>query len=101
MTRTDTDQTPTVVVQLEGGIPEHVADYAREKIGQLTRYAHRPVLLIKVRLTRVGHRNNTQISAQAIVDINGNPLVSHAVGTTGQETVDLLQAKLRDQLGHL
>ncbi|MET0135584.1 MAG: hypothetical protein ABW215_18550 [Kibdelosporangium sp.] len=101
MTRSHTDQDPAVLVELEGGIPEPVADYARAKIGQLTRYAHRPVLLIKVRLTRVAHRADAKISAQAIVDINGHPLVSHAVGTTGQEAVDLLQAKLRNQLGHL
>ncbi|OBH89900.1 HPF/RaiA family ribosome-associated protein [Mycobacterium scrofulaceum] len=75
------------------------AEYARRKIGDLTRYAGRPVLHARVRLTR--HRDKAvqrPVVAQANLDVDGRPVRAQVQADTAREAVDLLAARLRRRL---
>lgn len=74
-------------------------EYARRKIGELTRYASRPVLHARVRLTR--HRDpavQRPVVAQANLDVDGRPVRAQVQADTAREAVDLLAARLRRRL---
>ncbi|OBG61809.1 HPF/RaiA family ribosome-associated protein [Mycobacterium sp. E735] len=75
------------------------AEYARRKIGELTRYTSRPVLHARVRLTR--HRDpavQRPVVAQANLDVDGRPVRAQVQADTAWEAVDLLAARLRRRL---
>ncbi|ORB74377.1 ribosome hibernation promotion factor [Mycobacterium scrofulaceum] len=72
------------------------AEYARAKIGEITRHAGRPVLHARVRLTR--HRDpavRRPVVAQANLDVDGRPVRAQVQADTAREAVDLLAARLR------
>ncbi|MCE7004652.1 hypothetical protein LWC34_17735 [Kibdelosporangium philippinense] len=95
-----TDQ-PNVQIELAGSIPADAADYAKDKVLHLVKYARRPILFVKVRLMAAGHGNNKNVVAHANLDVSGTPVISHSVGETTTEAVDLLQDKLRGRLGRM
>lgn len=75
------------------------AEYARRKIGELTRYASRPVLHARVRLTR--HRDpavQRPVVAQANLDVGGRLVRAQVQADTAREAVDLVAARLRRRL---
>ncbi|GAA4542371.1 HPF/RaiA family ribosome-associated protein [Mycobacterium paraffinicum] len=75
------------------------AEYARTKVGELTRYASRPVRHARVRLTR--HRDpavQRPVVAQANLDVDGRPVRAQVQADTARESVDLLVARLRRRL---
>jgi ribosome-associated translation inhibitor RaiA len=72
------------------------AEYARTKIGELTRYTSRPVLHARVKLTR--NRDpavQRPVVAQANLDVDGRPIRAQVQAETAREAVDLLAARLR------
>lgn len=89
-----TDHKPNVHIELAGGFPAEAADYAADKVLHLLKFARRPVLFVKVRLMSAGR----DVVAQANMDVNGTPVISHSVGRSAAEAVDLLQDKLRGRL---
>jgi hypothetical protein len=101
MRRNKIEQHPTVQIELAKDIPATAEDYAHDKVLQLMKFTHRPVLSIKVRLMSAGHGSHQDVVAHANMDVNGTPLISHSIGHTATEAVDLLQAKLRGQLGRM
>ncbi|OBH30207.1 integrase [Mycobacterium sp. E342] len=75
------------------------AEYARSKVGELTRYASRPVRHARVRLTR--HRDpavQRPVVAQANLDVDGRPVRAQVQADTAREAVDLLAARLHRRL---
>ena len=75
------------------------AEYARSKIGELGRYASRPVLHARVKLSR--HRDpavQRPVVAQANLDVDGRPLRAQVQAETAREAVDLLAARLRRRM---
>lgn len=87
-----------VDVTTRGDLPG-AADYARAKIGQLGRLAHRPVLRARVRVTE--HRDpavERPVVAQGNLDVDGRLVRAQAQGETAQETIDLLESRLRHRL---
>ncbi|OBI13088.1 MULTISPECIES: sigma 54 modulation/S30EA ribosomal C-terminal domain-containing protein [unclassified Mycobacterium] len=75
------------------------AEYARSKVGELARYASRPVRHARVRLTR--HRDpavQRPVVAQANLDVDGRPVRAQVQADTAREAVDLLAARLRRRL---
>ncbi|WP_374022541.1 HPF/RaiA family ribosome-associated protein [Mycobacterium sp. HNNTM2301] len=75
------------------------AEYARRKIGELTRYASRPVLHARVRLTR--HRDpavQRPVVAQVNLDVGGRLIRAQVQADTAREAVDLVAARLRRRL---
>lgn len=96
--RTKPPQDIDVQVTTRDELPA-AAEYARSKIGELTRYASRPVLHARVRLTR--HRDpavQRPVVAQANLDVDGRPVRAQVQADTAREAVDLLAARLRRRL---
>jgi hypothetical protein len=101
MRRAKTDRQPDVQIELAKQLPATAENYARDKVTDLVKYSPKPILFIKVRLMTAGHSGHPDVVAHANVDVNGTPLISHSLGKTATEAVDLLQAKLRGQLGRM
>ncbi len=96
----DSEQIPTIQVTQRGTGNPAEADYAREKIASLPRYANRPVLFVRVTLTRLANPALERPAvAQANLDLNGRLLRAQAARPTMPEAVDELHDRLREQLG--
>ena len=94
-------ETPTVLdVELttHGEFPG-AGHHARDKIGRLGRYTHQPVLSARVKLTRLADPAVPRpVVAQGNLDVNGRLVRAQAAGTTAQEAIDRLEARLRRRL---
>jgi len=87
-----------VEVTTHGQLPG-AEDYARAKIGGLGRLTHEPVLRAHVRLSEHGDPAVARrVVAQANLDVNGRLVRAQVEGTTAQEAIDRLEARLRHQL---
>jgi ribosome-associated translation inhibitor RaiA len=76
-----------------------VDDYAREKIGGLSRFSHQPVLHARVRLTRHADPAVARpVVAQANLDVNGRLVRAQVEDVTAREAIDRLEARLRHRL---
>ena len=78
------------------------AEYARDKIGELTRLTGRPVLHAHVRLTT--HRDpavRRPVVAQANLDVDGRPVRVQVQAENAREAIDLLAARLRRRIEHV
>jgi hypothetical protein len=95
-------RTPAIEVEIDEGIDGHTAadatDYAEKSIGALVKYCSKPLRHARIRITRAPRLIGRSVVAHANLDVDGRPVLAHAVGTTPRETVDLLQANLRAQL---
>lgn len=90
-----------VDVTTHGELPG-IDDYVQEKIGGLSRLAHRPVLYARVRLS--SHADPAvarPVVAQANLDVNGRLVRAQVEGQTAHEAVDRLEARLRHRLEHV
>jgi hypothetical protein len=96
-----TDLQPNVHIELDENIPAYAEGYARAEITDLVRVAPKPILFIKVRLSSSSRHRHPDVTASATVDVNGIPLISHSVGSTPCEAIDLLQGQLRGQLSRM
>ena len=98
---TDAQPVFDVDVTSHGEFPG-AADYARTKIGDLGRLAHRPVLYARVKLAR--HHDpavQNPVVAQGNLDVSGRAVRAEVHGATAREAIDRLEAALRRQLEHL
>jgi len=96
--RTDSPAALDIDVTTHGQLPG-IDDYAREKIGGLTRLTHQPILHARVRLSR--HTDPAvarPVIAQANLDLNGRLVRAQVRGETAREAVDRLEARLRHRL---
>jgi ribosome-associated translation inhibitor RaiA len=77
-------------------------DYAREKIGRLSRLSRQPVLHARVRLSRhVDPAVACPVVAQANLDVNGRLVRAQVHGATAYEAIDRLEARLRHRLARI
>src|SRR5690606_10464120 len=75
------------------------ADYAKEKISSLDRFAHRPIKHAHVKLTRHGNpAQERPVIAQANLDVDGRLIRAQAEGDTAREAIDRLDDRLRRRL---
>ncbi len=81
--------------ELADGVPAEAADYAREKVGALARYAPADVPVATARLDFDGPR---LIVAHGRLDVDGVPVNARAAGETYTEAVDLLHDRLKHRL---
>ncbi|ABL03352.1 sigma 54 modulation/S30EA ribosomal C-terminal domain-containing protein [Mycobacterium ulcerans] len=87
-----------VEVSARGDLPG-AAEYARTKIGQIGRLAHRPVLSARVRISQ--HPDpavSRPVVAQANFNVDGRLVRAQVHGATAQEAIDRLDARLRRRL---
>ncbi|MBU8811357.1 ribosome hibernation promotion factor [Mycolicibacterium goodii] len=99
--RTELPEVMDVDVSTDGALPG-AADYARQKIGGLSRRTHRPVLHARVRLTR--HEDpavERPVIAQANLDVNGRQVRAQVEGLNAREAIDRLEARLRSRLDRI
>ena len=91
-----------VDVVVRGRVPDEAVAYAQRKIAHLVRQAGAPVLFARVKLS---HREDPAIKRPAVVeaalDVNGRLVRAHRAAHAFHEAVDLVEARLRDRLGHL
>lgn len=81
---------------------QDVREYARHKIGQLGRFAPRPVMRAHVKLDWAPDPATERPAlAQAMLDVSGRVIHAQVAARQLDEAVDLLEARLRDRLQHL
>ncbi|WP_099025841.1 ribosome hibernation promotion factor [Mycolicibacterium palauense] len=96
--RQDLSEVVDVEVTIRGNLPG-AADYARAKVGELGRFAHRPVLHAHVKLTELRDPAVEQpVIAQANLDVEGRLVRAQVHGATAYEAIDRLVERLRHRL---
>jgi hypothetical protein len=89
----------TVVTR--GEVSDEAVDYARARIGHLTKLVDEPILFARVKLGMAADPARARPAiAQAMLDVNGRMVRAHVVGHDLHEAVDLLQGRLQDKLEH-
>ncbi|MBI3214467.1 MAG: sigma 54 modulation/S30EA ribosomal C-terminal domain-containing protein [Mycobacterium sp.] len=101
--RDDTEllREPDINITTHGDFPG-AAEYARDKIGELARQAHRPVLRAHIKFVK--HHDpavEQPVVAQANLDVDGQLVRAQVRAATAREAVDRLQARLRRRLEHV
>ncbi len=93
-----TANTLNVQVELGDGVPSPVAGYARRKIRAMARFSPHALRHAHIRIVRATRQSQPSVLAHVSLDVDGTPVVAHAVGSSPWETVDLAQQKLRGRL---
>lgn len=94
----ETESAINVDVTTRGELPG-AADYAKEKLAGLGRFAHRPVRYAHVKLTRQGDpAQQPPVIAQANLDVDGRLVRAEAHGDGAREAIDRLEDRLRSRL---
>lgn len=84
------------------GIPADARIEAERKIRSLSRYAHRPVLHARVRLTRSGDPAlERPVIAQVNLDVDGRLVRAQVAAHSAHEAIDLVHDRMRNRLEHL
>lgn len=91
-----------IEVQVSGELPPGIAEYLEERVRSVLRFAHRPVLYARARVTRHGNPALAHpVLAQANIDVNGQLVRAQVAGGTAHEAVDLLRDRLQRRLQDL
>ena len=76
-----------------------IVDYARRKIGGLGRFSHQPVLVARIRLTKLPDPAvERPMIAQANIDVNGQLVRAQVAACTAREAIDRLETRLRRRM---
>ncbi|KUI34110.1 integrase [Mycobacterium sp. IS-1590] len=96
--RADIESSVHVDVTTRGDLPG-AAEYARGKIEDVSRFAHRPLAHAHVKLTRHGDPElERPVIAQANLDLDGRLVRAQASGDTARDAIDRLGERLGRQL---
>ena len=88
-----------IIIRTSGEISEAECDEAREKIGHLRALAGRPLLFVRVELRmEPDPARQRPAIAKATLDVGGRVVRAHVASTSIRDAIDLLQARLRQQL---
>jgi ribosomal subunit interface protein len=86
-------------VLVRGPVPAGALDYAKDKVEHVAHYANQPVLAARAVLTMAQDPAlERPARAEASLDVSGTQVRAHAVASDMTGAVDLLEAKLRDNL---
>jgi hypothetical protein len=100
--RLDPNPSEIEVLVSGGGIDTAARDHAVRKIRTALGEAGRPVLFAMLRLTTATDpANERPADARLTVDLDGHAIRVQVRARTMDEAVDVLERRLRDQLGHL
>ena len=100
MSEPATASMPDMDVTLQGDFPPGIVEYARKKVAAAVHLASEPVLSVRVRLTMHANPAVAQpVTARANVDVNGRVVHASVAAETARQSVDLLEARLRHELG--
>jgi ribosome-associated translation inhibitor RaiA len=88
-----------VTVSVRGDVGPAEVHYAQRKVARVTELVGEPVLLVRVKLATAGDpARELPALAQAVVDVNGQLIRAHVAAHDVREAIDLLEARLRQQL---
>lgn len=94
--------TSDVRIAARGYIGDKAKQHAREELVKVTRRLHDPILFARVKLTLTDDPANERPAiAQAMLDVNGQPVRAVAHAPSVLQAVDLMCERLRHQLEHL
>jgi ribosome-associated translation inhibitor RaiA len=90
------------VVARDARIGPKAKAYARRKLALLAKVTPAPVLYARVTLGRAADPGVARpVSAKALFDLNGRPVLARVSARRVEEAVDLLEARLSHRLEHL
>ncbi len=91
----------SLLVITRGDVADDARAYAHRRIGAVIEHIDEPILFARVKLTEAPDpaRERPAI-AQVTIDLNGEIVRVQVAGHVMREAVDLLDARLRDKLGH-
>jgi ribosome-associated translation inhibitor RaiA len=93
---------PQVAVQTRGPISPADETYARQKITQLRKFVHGPMLFARIDLAlEANPAHEHPAGVKATIDVKGHVVRAHADASTIREAVDLVEMRLRHQLERL
>jgi hypothetical protein len=93
---------PTVMVATAGDVSERDIELVKDRVVRIAEGLSEPVLLARVKLSVEPDPARARPAvAQASLDVNGTLVRAHVAARTMEEARDLLEHRLRDQLGHL
>ena len=91
-----------IELSVRGDVPDVDRDYAKGKLCAAAKPAPRPILAARLRLVvESDPARSNPASAQASLDIAGHVVRAHAEARTMREATDLLEDRLREQIGRL
>ncbi len=91
-----------VRVVSRGDVGEKQKRHAGEAVAQVTRYVGAPVRFAQVKLTLTGNpANERSATAQAVLDVNGEPVRAAATAASLDVAVERMHERLRHQLEQL
>jgi ribosomal subunit interface protein len=85
------------IVATKGEVSESAKAYATEKLGRALQHAHGPVLLARLKLSRVEDADRSEV-AEATLDLNGRLVRAQVGARRMDEAIDLLSDRLIRQL---
>jgi ribosome-associated translation inhibitor RaiA len=93
---------PQPQVHLHGSIRAGQVEYARRKVAAALAHAPRPVLFVRLNLTRAAAPGLTRPYSVTIhIDLSGVDLHATAAAATFTEAVDLARRRLNTRLGRV
>jgi len=93
--------TPEIALSTRGGIGPAARTYALDRIGKALATIDAPVLHASLRLDRATDpARDRPALARVTVDIDGQIVRAHVAAATFEESIDLLEARLRHRLEH-
>jgi ribosome-associated translation inhibitor RaiA len=92
---------PEIEISTRGGIGPAARTYALDRIGKALATVDEPVLYASLRLDRASDPARERPAlARVTVDIDGQQIRAHVAAATLEESIDLLEARLRHRLEH-
>jgi hypothetical protein len=92
---------PIVGVEIEDGIAQGVAEYARGRTTMVIRRFGQPVRRARVRLSRRPRQVVTPVVAQVSLDVDDHPVRVQAAGANPWEAMDRVEVRLEARLEHV
>jgi hypothetical protein len=98
--RTNEDfESPEPILTVRGDFGDGLSDMVANKVTAIARYAHAPVLAIRVGLDRLADPAVTRpVAARVTVDLPGRKVHSSAIASTARDAMDLAVGRVTDQL---
>jgi ribosome-associated translation inhibitor RaiA len=86
-------------MHVTGHVSPDEIDYVRAKAASVARYADEPILLLRLRLTKLKDSSGeSQAIVQANLDLNGRLIRAKAARPTMREAADEVHDRLRDRV---
>jgi ribosome-associated translation inhibitor RaiA len=86
-------------IYLTGHVSPREVDYVRAKIASVTRYADEPIVLLRLRLTKLKKSDGENFAiVQANLDMNGRLIRAQVARPTMREAADDAHDRLRDKV---